>query len=106
MNKTPVSKKTNSIIGGISPSNYLTKLMSGPESEVTTKKNSKKNKQKKFAADFVSRENLEIYLSSHWINIKSLEEDNFEDFLADRAIQILKAVCNVTGKKFMDVTFD
>lgn len=106
LNKTPVSKKTNSIIGGISPSNYLTKLMSGPESEITTKKNSKKNKQKKFAADFVSRENLEIYLSSHWINIKSLEEDNFEDFLADRAIQILKAVCNVTGKKFMDVTFD
>jgi len=95
LNKTPLSKKTNGILGDIAPSKYLEKIMTGEYS-------ADKKKSKKSATELVSEENLEIYLKSNLIDMEDLENDNFKNFICHRAKKFLKEICNATGKNFLE----
>lgn len=98
VNKTPLSKKTNDILGGISPSHYLINIMTGDDSGDRKKS---KNKAKRNATELVSPENLESYLKSHWIDVEALENEKFEEFICSRTIKILSAIESATGKSFL-----
>ena len=81
INKTPLFFTTNRYIGGTAPSDYMNKIA--------------KNKN-------ISKEQLKVYISSHLINADLLENNNFEEFIKDRAIKILNGIENCTGKKITD----
>jgi hypothetical protein len=81
INKTPLSYRTNRIIGGVAPSDYLDKLEKGNETTPS-----------------IERERLDIYLRSHLIDPSLLRSDNFEAFLADRQKGLLGLIEQATGK--------
>lgn len=81
INKTPLSFRTNRIIGGIAPSEYLVKLERG-------------NKQ----TPPIERERLDSYLRSHLIDPDILRSDDFEAFMADRQNRLLGLIEQATGK--------
>jgi hypothetical protein len=81
INKTPLSYRTNRIIGGVAPSEYLAKLQEG---NATTPP--------------ITRENLDSYLKSHLINPSLMHADQFDDFMADRQKQLLALIEQATGK--------
>lgn len=72
VNKSPLSARTNRIIGGVAPSIYLKSLEEG-------------------AQDFhgVSASDLNGYLVTHVANPDLLREDNYEAFLDDRQKALL-----------------
>ena len=80
VNKTPLFYKTNRAIGGRAPKDYLKKIQQDEQ---------------------VNHPNLENYLASHWISIRDCEEDDFAEFIANRAGCLLDAVEKVTGKKIL-----
>ena len=98
INKTPLSKKTNGILGDIAPSKYLEKIVTGEDSADLNRRRTKKS-----ATELVSEENLEIYLKSHLIDKEDLENDNFKNFICHRAKKVLKAIFNATGKEFVEL---
>ena len=77
INKTPIAAASNREIGGVAPSAYLKKL---------EKKGS------------VSADVLDKYMKSHWINHVLLRQDDFQDFIIDRAKRLLNAIENATGR--------
>ena len=77
VNKTPLSYATNREIGGISPSKYLSKI------EVKGQ---------------VASEMLNIYLESHFIDVLSCRNDDFDTYFKKRAISLLDAIEKATGK--------
>lgn len=81
INKTPLSYRTNRIIGGIAPSEYLAKLEKGdtktPQIDATR---------------------LDAYLASHLIDPSLLRADSFEAFMADRQKRLLELIERATGK--------
>lgn len=77
VNKTPISYSTNREIGGIAPSQYLTRI-------------EKKGQ--------VSSETLNSYLESHFIDVPSCRADSFNDYFIKRAIVILDSIERATGK--------
>jgi hypothetical protein len=81
INKTPLSYKTNRIIGGVAPSDYLAKLEQG---NATTPP--------------LERARLEGYLASHLIDPSLLRADDFEAFMADRQKRLLALIEQATGK--------
>ena len=81
INKTPLSYRTNRIIGGLAPSEYLAKLQYG--ASVTPP---------------IETEKLDVYLRSHLINPSLLRSDSFEAFMADRQKQLLALIEQATGK--------
>ncbi len=81
INKTPLSYRTNRIIGGVAPSEYIAKLEAG---NVTTPP--------------ISSERLDGYLTSHLIDPKLLRTDKFEPFMADRQKRLLALIEAATGK--------
>jgi len=81
INKTPLSYRTNRIIGGSAPSEYLDKLQKGDE--ITPP---------------IDPETLDGYLKSHLINPTLLRSDRFDDFMADRQKQLLALIEQATGK--------
>lgn len=81
INKTPLSYRTNRIIGGVSPSSYIAKLESGNGSNPP-----------------ISAENLDNYLKSHLINPKLLRSDNFEAFMEERQRHLLELIEKAMGK--------
>ena len=81
INKTPLSYRTNRIIGGVAPSEYIAKLERGNESTPP-----------------IDRERLDTYLTSHLINSSLLRADSFEAFMADRQKQLLALIENATGR--------
>jgi hypothetical protein len=81
INKTPLSYKTNRIIGGVAPSEYLAKLENGDK---TTKP--------------IEHGKLDSYLRSHLIDPALLRSDKFEDFMVDRQKQLLALIELATGK--------
>lgn len=99
INKTPLSKKTNGILGDITPSKYLEKIMTGEDSADQNRRRTKKS-----TTELVSEENLEIYLKSHLIDMEDLENDNFKNFICHRAKKVLKAIFNATGREFVEPT--
>lgn len=81
INKTPLFFSTNRYIGGTSPNDYMNKIIRKKD---------------------ISEEKLKQYISSHMINADLLDNNNFEDFIIDRAIKILNGIERCTGKKITD----
>lgn len=81
INKTPLSYRTNRIIGGAAPSSYLAKLEKGTE-----------------AATAIERKRLDAFLASHLIDPSLLREDAFDAFMADRQKRLLGLIEQATGK--------
>jgi hypothetical protein len=77
IDKTPLSYRTNRIIGGVAPSEYLAKLEKG---------------------DQVGREDLDRYLRSHLIDPALLRSDSFDAFMVDRQKQLLALIERAMGK--------
>lgn len=81
INKTPLSYRTNRIIGGVAPSEYLAKLQKG---DATTPP--------------IACEKLDFYLRSHLINPSLMYSDQFDAFMADRQKQLLALIEQATGR--------
>mgnify|MGYP001297502211 CR=1 FL=1 len=81
INKTPLSYKTNRTIGGVAPSEYLTKLENG---DSTTPP--------------IESTKLNEYLTTHLINPSLLRSDSFKAFMADRQKRLLNLIEQATGK--------
>lgn len=81
INKTPLSYKTNRIIGGVAPSDYLSKLEKGND-----------------ATPPIDSPKLDLYLESHLIDPFVLRTDNFDAFMADRQKRLLALIEEATGK--------
>lgn len=77
VNKTPISASSNREIGGVAPSAYLRKL---------EKKGS------------VLSSDLDSYVETHWIDHTMLRGDDFQNFIVDRAKNLLKAIEQATGR--------
>jgi hypothetical protein len=81
INKTPLSYRTNRIIGGVAPSEYLGKLEEG--NNVTPG---------------IDSGRLDDYLRSHLIDPALLRSDNFDTFMENRQEQLLSLIEQATGK--------
>lgn len=81
INKTPLSYRTNRIIGGVAPSEYLAKLAAGNQNTPA-----------------IPRDRLDSFLASHLLNPELLWADDFERFMADRQVQLLALIEQATGK--------
>lgn len=81
INKTPLFFSTNRYIGGVAPSEYISKIV--------------RNKG-------LTEQDVLNYASTHYINTELLKTDKFEEFIIDRAIRILDAIEEATGKKITD----
>ncbi len=81
INKTPLSYRTNRIIGGVAPSEYLSKLESGNS---TTPK--------------INSVNLDGFLKSHLIDPLLLRADSFDKFMVDRQKKLLSLIERATGR--------
>lgn len=81
INKTPLSFRTNRIIGGVAPSAYLAKLEIGDA-----------------ATPPIAPPRLDGYLRSHLIDPTLLRGDGFEAFMVDRQRQLLNLIELATGK--------
>lgn len=81
INKTPLSYRTNRMIGGAAPSEYLTKLEAGNHANPP-----------------IAEDRLDGYLSSHLVDPKLLRADAFDAFMADRQTRLLALIERATGK--------
>jgi hypothetical protein len=81
INKTPLSFRTNRIIGGVAPSDYLAKLEKGDKQTPA-----------------IEQDRLNAYLRSHLIDPEILRSDDFELFMADRQKRLLGMIEQATGK--------
>jgi hypothetical protein len=81
INKTPLSYRTNRIIGGVAPSKYLSKLEAGND-----------------ATPSIASDKLDAYLKSHLIDPALLRADDFLAFMDDRQKQLLSLIEQATGK--------
>lgn len=81
INKTPLSYRTNRIIGGTAPSEYLAKLESGNSTTPP-----------------IASEKLNGYLQSHLIDPTLLRADKFDAFMDDRQKRLLGLVEQAMGK--------
>lgn len=81
INKTPLSYRTNRIIGGVAPSEYLAKLEAGDTQTPA-----------------IDRERLDSYLRSHLVDPVILRRDDFKAFMADRQKRLLGLIEHATGK--------
>lgn len=81
INKTPLSFRTNRIIGGVAPSDYLAKLEKGDKQTPA-----------------IERDRLSAYLRSHLIDPEIVRRDDFEGFMADRQKRLLLLIEQATGK--------
>ena len=80
INKTPLSYKTNRILGGVAPSVYLARLEAGGED-----------------APPIASATLDEYLASHAMDPALLRTDEFAGFMADRESRLLAMIARVTG---------
>jgi hypothetical protein len=81
INKTPLSYRTNRIIGGVAPSEYIAKLEKGNETTPS-----------------IDGKRLDSYLKSHLIDPSLLRADGFDSFMEDRQKQLLALIEQATGK--------
>jgi len=77
INKTPLSARTNRIIGGYAPSDYLPRLASSAQTDINA---------------------IEKNVGTHLINIDLLKADAFEDFVAARRRELLGVISGAMGK--------
>jgi hypothetical protein len=78
---TPLSYRTNRIIGGVAPSEYILKLERGNDTTPP-----------------IESQKLDGYLRTHLIDSSLLRADRFDDFMADRQRQLLSLIEQATGK--------
>lgn len=76
INKTMLSASTNRSIGGVAPSKYIQKLF-------------KEN---------IDTDSIKMAICTHKIDFDLLNEDNFDEFIRDRAIKLLGCIEKATGK--------
>jgi hypothetical protein len=81
INKTPLSYRTNRIIGGVAPSAYMVQLESGNANTPP-----------------IASEKLDSYLQSHLIDPVLLRADKFEAFMEDRQKRLLGLIERAMGK--------
>jgi len=81
INKTPLSYKTNRIIGGVAPSEYLARLEKGNESTPA-----------------ISPERLDSFVKTHLIEPALLRSDKFEAFMVDRQNRLLALIEKALGR--------
>jgi hypothetical protein len=81
INKTPLSYRTNRIIGGVAPSEYLVKLEKGSDTTPP-----------------IERRRLDAFLESHLIDPDLLRANAFDAFMADRQKRLLGLIEGATGK--------
>jgi hypothetical protein len=81
VNKTPLSYRTNRIIGGVAPSAYLAKLEDGTKKDPA-----------------IPRPDLDGYLATHCIPIEALRTDDFDAFMQGRQRKLMELVCHATGQ--------
>lgn len=80
INKTPLSYKTNRILGGVAPSVYLERLQTGGKDTPP-----------------IARDALDEYLASHAMDPTLLRADDFAGFMADRESRLLAMISRATG---------
>jgi hypothetical protein len=80
INKTPLGSRTNRIIGGSAPSEYLARIEKGGPKE-----------------ESISATMLDAHLRSHCIDPALLRTDTFAGFMADREKRLLALIAKVTG---------
>ena len=80
INKTPLSYKTNRILGGVAPSVYLGRLETGGKDTPP-----------------IDRDDLDEYLASHAMDPLLLRADDFAGFMADRESRLLAMISRATG---------
>jgi hypothetical protein len=81
INKTPLSYRTNRIIGGVAPSEYVRKLEAGNSTSPA-----------------IASDRLDSYLTSHFIDPVVLRADDFQSFMADRQARLLALIERAMGK--------
>ena len=81
INKTPLSARTNRIIGGVAPSAYLARLEKGSEQNPP-----------------IPISSLEEILRTHEISITLLQVNTFNAFFDDRRERLLKLIEQAMGK--------
>lgn len=81
INKTPLSYRTNRIIGGVAPSEYIGKLERGNDTTPP-----------------IDPARIDCYLASHLIDPAILRADAFDAFMADRQKLLLSLIEHATGK--------
>jgi hypothetical protein len=91
INKTPLTYRTNRIIGGVAPSKYIAKLESG-----------KKNANSEIEDPPIPPTVLDGYLRSHCIPVELLRADLFPEFMAERKKNLLKLIEAATGHAMVD----
>lgn len=79
VNKTPISAKTNRIIGGNAPSTYLDKLQKNPLSPI-------------------GNERMTEILKTHSIALDDLNANDFEKFYENRSMELIKKIEKAMGK--------
>jgi hypothetical protein len=92
INKTPLSYRTNRIIGGAAPSKYLEKLEAGkigPNGQIEEPP--------------INQPTLDGYLASHSIPVAQLRADDFDSFMRERRRALLKLIADATGHAISDV---
>jgi hypothetical protein len=77
VNKTPLFARTNRIIGGSAPSEYLRKIESDGH---------------------VSKEQLDGYVASHLADVSCLREDDFDGYFIKRAKALINQISRAMGK--------
>ena len=77
INKTPLSARTNKMLGGDAPSVYLKRLVKEPG----------------------DAERLRKALATHQINMEHLENDNFRDFFVERGESLLQLIGEAMGRE-------
>lgn len=81
INKTPLSDRTNRIIGGVAPSEYIATLEKGSNTTPA-----------------IASQTLDDYLKSHLIDPTLLRADKFQAFMDDRQRRLLALIERAMGK--------
>jgi hypothetical protein len=89
INKTPLTARTNRIIGGSAPSQYLEKLQKGSEKDPA-----------------VAGDLLNSYLDTHLVDQGLLRSDNFHAFMEDRQKKLVQLIETAIGSRVLDEAGD
>jgi hypothetical protein len=81
INKTPLSARTNRIIGGVAPSAYLARLEKGGE-----------------RIPPIETQRLESILRTHELDVGLMQANDFDAFFKDRRERLLKLIETAMGK--------
>jgi hypothetical protein len=82
VNKTPLTARTNRVIGGRAPSDYLERLANSAKVETDT---------------------IRKHVSTHLADVDLMAVDDFESFFAARARALLDQIASATGKAIDDL---